>query len=140
MKIIYLVTEGEYSDYGIEAVFSTEELAQAYIDTRESHKAPDGKKYYGYCEYKIEQYPIDERVKETEQKVFVSILDEDGEYRANRGVWSYESLTPPRYSMSEIEDHYGSPVYFRGESVVSKEHAHKMSVEARQRWLREKSQ
>jgi hypothetical protein len=31
MATIYIVTSGEYSDYGIDAVFSTRELAEAYI-------------------------------------------------------------------------------------------------------------
>lgn len=29
---VYIVTSGTYSDYGIEAIFSTEELAKEYID------------------------------------------------------------------------------------------------------------
>lgn len=32
MKKIYIVTSGEYSDYGINGVFETKELAQAYIE------------------------------------------------------------------------------------------------------------
>lgn len=31
---VYVVTSGEYSDYSIEAIFSTKELAQQYIDER----------------------------------------------------------------------------------------------------------
>lgn len=34
-QIIYIVTSGSYSDYGINAVFSTKELAQKYIDAFE---------------------------------------------------------------------------------------------------------
>jgi hypothetical protein len=30
--VVFIVTSGEYSDYGINAVFSTRELAQAYVD------------------------------------------------------------------------------------------------------------
>ena len=32
MSKVYVVTSGEYSDYGINAVFSTEELANAAVD------------------------------------------------------------------------------------------------------------
>jgi len=33
MKAIYVVTSGSYSDYGIDAIFDTKELAQAFIDS-----------------------------------------------------------------------------------------------------------
>ena len=33
MKTIYVVTSGSYSDYGIDAIFDTKELAQAFIDS-----------------------------------------------------------------------------------------------------------
>lgn len=32
---VYVVTSGEYSDYGINAIFSTRELAQEYVDLKE---------------------------------------------------------------------------------------------------------
>ena len=32
METIYIVTSGEYSDYGINGVFTTEEKAQSYND------------------------------------------------------------------------------------------------------------
>ena len=32
---VYVVTSGEYSDYGISAIFSTRELAQKYVDLKE---------------------------------------------------------------------------------------------------------
>lgn len=33
MKTVYVVTSGVYSDYGINAIFSSKQKAQAYIDT-----------------------------------------------------------------------------------------------------------
>ncbi len=33
MKKVYVVTSGSYSDYGIDAIFTTMELAQAFIDS-----------------------------------------------------------------------------------------------------------
>ncbi len=33
MKTVFVVTSGEYSDYGIDAMFSTRELAQKFIDS-----------------------------------------------------------------------------------------------------------
>ena len=47
---VYIVTSGEYSDYGIEAVFSTREMAEKYIATNNTTDYP-----YDY----IEEYDID---------------------------------------------------------------------------------
>ena len=33
MKKVYVVTSGSYSDYGIDAIFDTKELAQSFIDS-----------------------------------------------------------------------------------------------------------
>lgn len=52
-KKIYIVTSGEYSDYGIDAVFTTKEKAVYYV---EQHGT----------DYNIEEYNLDEEVvKET---------------------------------------------------------------------------
>lgn len=51
-KTIYAVSSGEYSDYRITALFSTRDLAQAYID---AVKRPDG-----YSDFNdIEEYELD---------------------------------------------------------------------------------
>lgn len=50
MTTIYAVASGEYSDYGISALFSTEELAQRYIDKCD----PDRWSYP-----RIEEYELD---------------------------------------------------------------------------------
>jgi len=48
---VYIVTSGEYSDYGINAVFTSQEQAELYISTMpDSHK----ERYY------IEKYETDE--------------------------------------------------------------------------------
>lgn len=49
MKTVFLVTSGEYSDYSIEAVFSTRENAHAFIDS--------GRKRL--CEAEIEEFIVD---------------------------------------------------------------------------------
>ena len=51
-KIIYIVTSGEYSDYGINAVFSKKELAQNFITVTVE---PDD-----YISFEIEEWPLDE--------------------------------------------------------------------------------
>lgn len=53
MTTVYLVSSGEYSDYGIRAVFSTKELAELYIQSLGDPQ--------GYTEkMMIEEYPLDE--------------------------------------------------------------------------------
>ncbi len=53
-KKIYIVTSGEYSDYGIDAVFSSKELAKKYI----KFKSRVSSAYYD-CAH-IEEYILDE--------------------------------------------------------------------------------
>jgi hypothetical protein len=50
MKKIYIVTSGEYSDYNIDAVFSTREKAEEYIQQHGT-------------QYQIEPHGVDEEVK-----------------------------------------------------------------------------
>ena len=47
---VYIVTSGAYSDYEIDAVFSTREMAEKYIATNNTHDYP-----YEY----IEEYEVD---------------------------------------------------------------------------------
>ena len=49
MAKVFIVTSGEYSDYGINAVFSTRELAEQYLDTKDD-------------DYGIEEYDLDEPI------------------------------------------------------------------------------
>lgn len=51
---LYVVTSGEYSDYGINSIFSTKEKAQAYID-RSNKLGIDN-----YLGWNIEEYELDE--------------------------------------------------------------------------------
>lgn len=56
MDKVYLVTSGDYSDYGINAAFSTAELAQAYCDEMNTK---DGTYTHTYKEYGVEIYDLD---------------------------------------------------------------------------------
>lgn len=51
MTTVYVVTDGDYSDYRIEAVFSTQEKAEAYIARRGEHS-----EWFGG---RVEQYDLD---------------------------------------------------------------------------------
>lgn len=64
-KKIYIVTSGEYSEYGINAVFSTKEKANAYIQQNGT-------------EYNIEEYILDEEVKNETQLWRIVFCVEDG--------------------------------------------------------------
>lgn len=63
MDKVFIVTSGCYSDYQIEAVFSTEEMANEYID---SQRYPE--------EYRIEEFGIDEEITR-EEKIYVVGVD-----------------------------------------------------------------
>jgi hypothetical protein len=51
MTTVYLVTSGEYSDYGILAAFSTEEAADAYVAHLRSKER--------WSNARVETYPVD---------------------------------------------------------------------------------
>ena len=58
---VYIVTSGEYSDYGIDRVFSTEEKAKEWVDIITS--------MYG-GNYNIEQYELDAPIPERKEYLF----------------------------------------------------------------------
>lgn len=70
-KKIYIVTSGEYSDYRIDAVFTTKEKAVDYVEQHGTR-------------YDIEEYDLDEEVEKKTQLWSVEFSVEDGElYEAN---------------------------------------------------------
>lgn len=62
-KKIYIVTEGEYSDYHICAVYSTREKAEEYVQCKGT-------------DYKIEEHDLDEEIKR-EVKLWCVVFDLD---------------------------------------------------------------
>ena len=64
-KKIYIVTSGEYSDYGIDAVFTTKEKAVDYV---EQHGT----------DYNIEEYSLDEEVEKKTQLWCIEFCVENG--------------------------------------------------------------
>lgn len=67
-KKIYIVTSGEYSDYSIDAVFSTKEKAEEYIQQHGT-------------DYAIEEYDLDEEV-EKKTKLWKITFDKNGVAKA----------------------------------------------------------
>lgn len=64
-KKIYIVTSGEYSDYGIDAVFTTKEKAVDYVEQHGTN-------------YNIEEYNLDEEVEKKTQLWCIEFCVEDG--------------------------------------------------------------
>ena len=65
-KKIYIVTSGEYSDYGIDAVFTTKEKAVEYVEQHGTN-------------YNIEEYNLDEEVEKKTQLWYIEFCVEDSE-------------------------------------------------------------
>lgn len=68
MRKVYIVTSGEYSDYGIDRVFSTEEKAKEWVDVITS--------MYG-GNYDIEQYELDAPIPERKEYMFFKAYIKD---------------------------------------------------------------
>ena len=68
MSRVFIVTSGEYSDYGIDRVFSTEEKAKEWVNVITS--------MYG-GNYNIEQYELDAPIPERKEYLFFEAYIED---------------------------------------------------------------
>ena len=64
---VYIVTSGTYSDYHIEAVFSTEEKAKAYIEI-----------HGDYDNRMIEEYYVDVESTEREKAIYIVYISSNG--------------------------------------------------------------
>ena len=134
---VYVVTSGQYSDYGIEAMFSTPEKAQAFI-AKQDFNEDRGR----------EEWELDEWEHALKTECWETVIKlETGETR-NRdteriGTWT-RFVPNPRWTETE-NTWWNIPRYdqpcdaIRALSVVSQEHATKIAVEARQKWLRDKA-
>ena len=81
-KKIYIVTSGEYSDYGINAVFTTKGKAVEYMEQHGTN-------------YNIEEYNLDEEVEKKTQLWCVEFCVEDGKL--------YEA-SPTSYNRDKVVD------------------------------------
>ena len=81
-KKIYIITSGEYSDYDINMVFSTKELAEEFIQ----HNGDD---------YRIEEYNIDEPIVRRNKLWLITFNVETGEL---------DSATTTNYKVEERKD------------------------------------
>jgi len=81
-KKIYIVTSGEYSDYEINAVFTTEQKAVDYVEQHGTN-------------YNIEEYNLDEEVEKKTQLWRIAFCVEDGKL---------QDAIPTDYNRNEVVD------------------------------------
>lgn len=69
MKEVFVVTSGSYSDYGVDAIFSTKEFADEWV---KYHKGKTGTKYY------VGSWKLDPTFDISRGYPFVIIMDKSG--------------------------------------------------------------
>jgi hypothetical protein len=116
---IYVVVDGEYSDYHICGIFSSRELANKY---REDCKPREGGE--------IEEWKVDEHVGKIKRTLYRCEMP-------GARTWDFDqidlpSLRVPEKNITIVGDK------FWADSYVSSEHARKLGVEEEQRRLRER--
>ena len=97
-KKIYIVTSGEYSDYHIDAVFTTKEKAVDYVEQ------------HGTC-YNIEEYDLDEEVEKKTQLWHIVFCVEDGKLN---------EASPTSYNRNRVVDtcYISEPFNWRAKSCI----------------------
>jgi len=126
--LVYVVTTGCYSDYGIEAIFSSKEKAKELLERleRAEEDYPN-----------IEEWTLDS-IREEHQKDAIEV--NTCSLRLSTGNLLYSSTyklfnpTKEGYEIAERIDRVD------GVSYKSIEHAQKLAVEGRQAWLRKKTE
>ena len=131
MKSVYVVTEGEYSDYGIVGIFSTTDLAIEFIQKRGSTRSTT-----------VQKWEIDEKVRHVVKNEYSSKIDFITGEIVERDV-SQQFVSPHERAMeTTLSQWYGDETYrySRTLSYQSPEHADKLAIELRQKFLRENIQ
>ena len=125
MKKIFAVSSGSYSDYRVNAVFSTEELAQEYMDVVKQSDYND-----------IEEYEVDPpavnllrsgysvwRVLMLHDGVVESVARTENEYYDVEGTprhWIWERTQAPAFKNKGIPDALDSRVWAKTEKQAVK--------------------
>lgn len=166
MAKVYIVTDGEYSDYHIEKVFSTREAAEAYtngfavIEEWDLDAPEPGKCLRRYWEAYItlrEPLPYDYEYKFPLERRWTPGHIEMSNYHQNYEL-AGRTLRSEPFNPDDIAPHSHTHVEWVGQSLithpptmreplrycaksyVSAEHAKKLAVEAYQRYLRERAE
>lgn len=82
-QTVYVVTSGEYSDYSIDAIFKTRELAEGYISLK-------GNSYPGH--WSIEEHTLNAAPAKTEYEALVNFKTGE-QYSDTRHVVANERIT-----------------------------------------------
>lgn len=128
---VYVVTSGVYSGYGIDAIFSTPELANKYCDVY-SNDHYNGKREVTI--YDIDAWNTEEIVRK-KYATYVGIKTGRVEDLVRSAIASPEERTPKK---SHWVDCFNGKV--AGESYVSQEHARKIAFDYRTRVLAEQAE
>lgn len=134
MKSVFVISHGDYSDYRINRVFSTKELADDYV-TKE--------KILNDIDYDIEEFPLDEPKVGVLNHLYVSQIGvKDGKinHLQTRFEWSDYRDNPEMQIRELLEGPENLKFCFVRTSTVSQEGADKLCIETRQRYLAEKEQ
>lgn len=132
MDKVFIVTSGEYSDYGIDRVFSTEEKAKEWVDVITS--------MYG-GNYNIEQYELDAPIPERKEYLFFeAYIENDVVIKSNFEFYFADEPTDIKF-FRQIDGSYdkvcvGTVQLRQGESIESaKERAVKVVQDEFYKWL-----
>ena len=132
MSKVFIVTSGEYSDYGIDRVFSTEEKAKEWVDVITSMY--DGN-------YNIEQYELDAPIPERkEYLLFEAYIENNTIIKSDFEFYFADEPTDIKF-FRQINGSYdivgiGTIKLRQGESIESaKERAVKIVQDEFYKWL-----
>ena len=132
MNKVYIVTSGEYSDYGIYRVFSSEEKAKGWIEVITS--------MYG-GNYNIEQYELDAPIPERKEYLFFeAYIEDDVVIKSNFEFYLADESSEIKF-FRQINGSYdivgiGTIKLRQGESIESaKERAVKIVQDEFYQWL-----
>lgn len=132
MRKVFIVTSGEYSDYSIDRVFSTEEKAKKWIDVITS--------MYG-GNYNIEQYVLDAPTPERKEYLFFeAYIEDDVVVKSNFEFYFADEPSEIKF-FRQINGSYdivgiGTIKLRQGESIESaKERAVKIVQDEFYKWL-----
>lgn len=99
-KKIYIVTSGKYSDYSINAVFTTKEKAVDYVEQ------------HGTC-YNVEEYDLDEKAEKKTQLWCIDFCVEDGKLYEASPTSYYRNKVVDTCSIFENFDYGKAKSYIR---------------------------
>ncbi len=132
MDKVWIVTSGEYSDYGIEAVFSSEEEADRFI---KGQKYSDRFESVEWSLMNLDEYEV-----KTVYSCSITLRSGEIYDHDDRDEWIQKNKRSQveKYDAStENAERRSGWKHLGAVSYVSRDHAHKLAVELRQHWIRE---